>query len=202
PLVGEVKLDAGPPVRRLDHFDPGHTAAAVHQRVPRELARGRHQLGLVYERQPVFRRRAADLLADADDVVSRLDRQLIHQDFPFRISRPFSALSAVRTPLRDSPSSVSVIATAGRMPTMTVSASNSLDIEPIMVSIRPMNESTISTAVMSMITPRAPVTASSSARASWSRTTLSSCRSIWMETKSVVPILRIGTRSIRRGPAS
>ena len=81
----------------------------------------------------------------------------IRTDFPFRISRPFSALSAVRTPLSDSPSSVSVIATAGRMPTMTVSASNSREIDPIMVSIRPMNESTISTAVMSMITPCAPV---------------------------------------------
>jgi hypothetical protein len=35
-----------------------------------------------------------------------------------------------------------------------------------MVSIRPIKESTISTAVMSMITPRAPVAASSSARSS------------------------------------
>ena len=54
----------------------------------------------------------------------------------------------MRTPFSDSPSSVSVMATAGRMPTMTVSASNSRDIEPIVLSIRPMNESTISTPVV------------------------------------------------------
>jgi hypothetical protein len=90
-----------------------------------------------------------------------------------------------------------VIATAGRIPTRTVSASNSREIEPIVVSIRPTKESTISTAVMSMITPLTPVLASSSARSSCSRITLSSCRSIWMETNSVWPILRIGTRSIR-----
>jgi hypothetical protein len=84
----------------------------------------------------------------------------------------------VRTPRSDRPSSVSVMATAGRMPTSTVSASNNRDIDPIMVSIRPMKESTISTAVMSMIRPVAPVAASSTARSSWSRITLSSCRSI------------------------
>ena len=89
------------------------------------------------------------------------------------------------------------MATAGRMPTSTVSASNNREMDPIMVSIRPMKESTISTAVMSMITPVAPVADSSLARSSWSRITLSSCRSIWMETNSVGPILRIGTRSIR-----
>jgi len=65
------------------------------------------------------------LLPNADDVVSGPDRQLIHQARPFSSSKPFSAFSAVRTPRRDRPSSVSVIATAGRMPTRTVSASSS-----------------------------------------------------------------------------
>ena len=39
-------------------------------------------------------------------------------------SMPFSTLSAVRTPGSDSPSSTSVMATAGRMPTTTVRASS------------------------------------------------------------------------------
>src|SRR6185437_12456199 len=195
-FIAELQLDAGPPVTGLDRFDLGHATAAVHQRVPREFARGRYQLGLVDQRQSVLGRHDPHLLAHADDVVSRLDLHLIHQDFPFSISRPFSALSAVRTPVSGSPSSVSVIATAGRMPTMTVSASNSREIEPIMDSIRPMNESTISTAVMSMITPCAPVAASSSARSSCKRMTVSSSSSIWIETNSVCPIFRIGTCSI------
>ena len=59
-----------------------------------------------------------------------------------------------------------VIATAGRMPTRTVSAPNNREMDPIMVSIRPMKESTISTAVMSMITPVARVATSSVARSS------------------------------------
>ena len=66
---------------------------------------------------------------------------------------PRSTLSAVRTPGSDSPSSTSVIATAGRMPTTTVSASSTRDIAAMLPSIRPMNESTISSAEMSMSTP-------------------------------------------------
>ena len=55
------------------------------------------------------------------------------------------------------PSSTSVIATAGRMPTTTVSASSTRDMAAMLPSIRPMNESTISSAEMSISTPRAPV---------------------------------------------
>ena len=69
---------------------------------------------------------------------------------------PRSTSSAVRTPGSDSPSSTSVIATAGRMPTTTVSASSTRDIAAMLASMRPMNESTISSAEMSISTPRAP----------------------------------------------
>ena len=72
---------------------------------------------------------------------------------------PRSTLSAVRTPGSDMPSSTSVIATAGRMPTTTVSASSTRDIAAMLPSMRPMNESTISSAEMSISTPRAPVAA-------------------------------------------
>ena len=72
---------------------------------------------------------------------------------------PRSTLSAVRTPGSDMPSSTSVIATAGRMPTTTVSASSTRDIAAMFPSMRPMNESTISSAEMSISTPRAPVAA-------------------------------------------
>src|SRR6185437_13944715 len=162
-LVGEADPDAALAERRRDHLDPGQAAAAVYQGVAGQLAGCRHHLGLVHQGQASLGRYHPHLLPNADDVVSGPDRQLIHQARPFSSSRPFSAFSAVRTPRRDRPSSVSVIATAGRMPTRTVSASNSREIDPIMASIRPMKESTISTAVMSMITPRAPVAASSSA---------------------------------------
>ena len=68
---------------------------------------------------------------------------------------PFSAFSAVRTPSRLSPSSTSVIATAGRMPTTTVSASRMRDMLAMFPRARPMKESTISRAEMSISTPRA-----------------------------------------------
>ena len=68
---------------------------------------------------------------------------------------PFSTLSAVRTPGSDRPSSTSVIATAGRIPTTTVSASSTRDMAAMLASIRPMNESTISSEEMSIRTPRA-----------------------------------------------
>ncbi len=48
-----------------------------------------------------------------------------------------------------------MIATAGRMPTTTVSASSTRDIAAMLPSMRPMNESTISSAEMSISTPRA-----------------------------------------------
>ena len=63
----------------------------------------------------------------------------------------------MRTPGSDSPSSTSVIATAGCMPTTTVCASSTRAIAAMLPSIRPMNESTISSDEMSISTPRAPV---------------------------------------------
>src|ERR1700678_2003563 len=198
PFVAEADPDAALAVTRPDHLDPGQAAAAVHQGIAGQFAGRGHHLGLVHQGEAAFRGQDPYSLPNTHHVVSRLDRQFIHQVRPFSISRPLSAFRAVRTPRRDRPSSVSVMATAGRIPTMTVSASNNRDMDPIMVSIRPMKESTISTEVMSMITPRAPALASSSARSSCRRSTLSSCRSIWMETKSTPPILTIGTRSIRR----
>ena len=49
------------------------------------------------------------------------------------------------------------MATAGRMPTTTVWASSTRDIPAMLPIIRPMNESTMSSAEMSIKTPRAPV---------------------------------------------
>ena len=66
---------------------------------------------------------------------------------------PRSTSSAVFTPASDMPSSTSVIATAGRMPTTTVSASSTRDICAMFASIRPMNESTTSSDEMSISTP-------------------------------------------------
>ena len=66
---------------------------------------------------------------------------------------PRSTVSAVCTPGRDSPSSTRVMATAGRMPTTTVWASRMRAIAAMLPIIRPMNESTISRAEMSMRTP-------------------------------------------------
>ena len=70
---------------------------------------------------------------------------------------PASTFSAVRTPGSDKPSSTSVMATAGRMPTTTVCASRMRDIAAMLPSMRPMNESTISSAEMSISTPAARV---------------------------------------------
>ena len=62
-----------------------------------------------------------------------------------------------RTPARLRPSSTSVMATAGRMPTTTVRASRMRDMRDRLAIMRPMNESTISSAEMSISTPLAPV---------------------------------------------
>ena len=110
---------------------------------------------------------------------------------------PFSTLSAVRTPGSDSPSSTSVIATAGRMPTTTVRASSTRAMAAMLASMRPMNESTISSAEMSISTPlRArrgdprrsgrPAASSRAGRA---------CRPGCV-TRRQSPILRIGMRSM------
>ncbi len=54
-------------------------------------------------------------------------------------------------------SSTRVMATASRMPTTTVSASSTRESAAVVANNLPMNESTISTAEMSIATPRAPV---------------------------------------------
>jgi hypothetical protein len=68
---------------------------------------------------------------------------------------PRSTFNAVRTPGSDSPSSTSVMATAGCIPTTTVCASRMRAMPAMLEIIRPMNESTISSDEMSSNTPRA-----------------------------------------------
>jgi hypothetical protein len=48
------------------------------------------------------------------------------------------------------------MATAGRMPTTTVCASSTREMAEILAIMRPMNESTISSAEISISTPLAP----------------------------------------------
>ena len=67
---------------------------------------------------------------------------------------PLSTFNAVRTPGKDRPRSTSVMATEGCIPTTTVSASRMRDIAAMLLSMRPMKESTISTEEMSIRTPR------------------------------------------------
>jgi hypothetical protein len=81
---------------------------------------------------------------------------------------PFSTFSAVCTPGRARPSSTSVMATAGCMPTTTVSASSTRAMAAMLPSIRPMKESTISSAEMSISTARACIWTMRSARSSCS----------------------------------
>src|SRR5665213_349231 len=113
---------------------------------------------------------------------------------------PRSTFNAVFTPVSDRPSSTSVMATAGRMPTATVSASRMRDTAAMLSSMRPMKLSTISSAEMSISTPLAPwatilaVKSSSSAVASWS------CISTWTVTSSASPNFNIGMRSISADP--
>ena len=66
---------------------------------------------------------------------------------------PLLTFNAVRTPGRDMPNSTNVIATAGRMPTSTVSASNMRAIAGDIAIIRPMKESTTSRDDISIKTP-------------------------------------------------
>ena len=65
----------------------------------------------------------------------------------------------------------------------------------MVASVRPTNESTMSSALMSMITPWQPVATIRSARSSCSCSATWSSMSIWIETSRISPILRIGTRS-------
>src|SRR5690348_5445353 len=114
-------------------------------------------------------------------------------------SMPRSTLSAVRTPGNERPSSTSVIATAGCMPTTTVTASSTRAIPAMLASMRPMNESTTSSELMSISTPRAPVREIRSVRSSWRVSASWSCMSTWIVTRRNAPILRIGIRSSTSG---
>src|SRR5262245_18111704 len=109
---------------------------------------------------------------------------------------PFSTLRAVRTPGRARPSSTRVMATAGRMPTTTVSASSTRAIAAMLPSMRPMKESTTSRAEMSMRTARARALTMRSARSSCSVMASRSCMSTCTVTRRYSPILRIGMRSM------
>ena len=148
-------------------------AAAVVERVARQLARRGHDLGLVDQAEAERDRALAHRLAHAHDVLRRADRRaqcsprspafslalVLERARPGPARRsqamPFSTLSAVCTPSSDRPSSTSVIATAGCMPTTTVCASSTRAIAAMLASMRPMKESTTSSAEMSISTPRA-----------------------------------------------
>src|SRR3954447_16486253 len=110
------------------------------------------------------------------------------------MAMPRSTVSAVRTPGSVSPRSTSVIATTGRIPTTTVSASSTLAMPAMSDSMRPMKESTSSSEEMSISTPRAPVSAIRWARSSCSAIAIRSCMSTWMLTSSRWPSLRTGMR--------
>ena len=167
------------PAVALDNLDVGPSATAVDQSVARELAGGRDDLGLVNKGKAQLQRRFADVLPHANDVFGCADRKPIRFD---RLSRhwfvqsrrydsrsrsiPRSTFNAVRTPFSESPSSTSVIATEGCMPVTTVAAPSTLDIPAILPSMRPINESTISSEEMSIRTPLARVAAMRSVRSS------------------------------------
>src|SRR5580704_286915 len=110
---------------------------------------------------------------------------------------PLSTFSAVRTPVRESPNSTKVMATAGRMPTTTVTASSTRDMAAMLLSMRPMNESTISSAEMSIMTPRARSATIRLVSSSWSSIANRSCISTWIETRRQSPILSTGISAIR-----
>lgn len=65
------------------------------------------------------------------------------KDFRNKIM-PFSTLKAVRTIVRESPYSTMAIATAGCIPTTTVSPSKIRDMVAILLRMRPRKQSTIS----------------------------------------------------------
>src|SRR4029079_10369752 len=99
-----------------------------------------------------------------DDILFVLQRHYLvvgHHRVRVRLERnicmPRSTSSAVCTPGNSRPSSTRVMATAGRMPTTMVRASRIVDIADMLAIMRPMNESTTSSAEMSMRTPLAPV---------------------------------------------
>jgi hypothetical protein len=111
---------------------------------------------------------------------------------------PRSTSRAVRTPGKDRPSSTKVMATAGRMPVTTVSASSTLAMAAMFAIMRPMNESTMSSAEMSIRTPAAPVERIWVMRSSCSARASRSCMSTWMVTSRKRPMRRMGMRSMGR----
>ena len=202
PVAGRVAVGAAParcpdprplvleqqprrPTRALAPGGRRHPpAAAVIDRVARELAGGGDELRLVDEaeararrdqlpddagaraRRPRRARAATVSRPSGASSVSRLARRVAAA--PRSRAMPRSTFRAVRTPGSDSPSSTSVMATAGRMPTTTVSASSTRAMPAMSASIRPMKESTSSSAEMSISTPRAPVSTIRSVRSSCS----------------------------------
>src|SRR6185312_7042555 len=206
-LVDERQAQA--PARALgERLDLDLAAAAVDHGVARELARGRDDLGLVHQAEPDGLRLLAQELPCPHDVLRRAHRELDaagggalrgpsrdHRDVQARTSSsrrcssamPFSTFSAVCTPSSGRPSSTRVIATDGCIPTTTVCASSTRAIAEMFAIMRPMNESTTSSAEMSIRTPRErsfeifAVRSSCSVRASWS------CMSTWIVTAETAP---------------
>ena len=97
---------------------------------------------------------------------------------------------AVRTPFSSSPSSTSVIATAGWIPTTTICAPSRRTPTAMSFSIRPRNESTVSTTDRSSSTPCRAACAPAARTASvWSARASRSCRSSRTVATSVSPML-------------
>src|SRR4030095_615512 len=160
-LEGEAQPD---PLALRRRVCTHRAAAAVIHGVARQLTGRRHDLRLVHQAEPQLDRQRPHQLADQHDVLRRPHRSrlLVRHDAPFGApwsevrssSIPLSTFRAVRTPGSESPSSTSVMATAGCMPTTTVSASSTRDMAAMLPIMRPMNESTTSSEEMSMSTPR------------------------------------------------
>ena len=74
----------------------------------------------------------------------------------------------------------------------TVSAARLMGADCIISGIRPMKESTISSAEMSIITPRARLATMRTVRSSCSASARRSCISTWIDTNRQSPICRIG----------
>src|SRR5580698_10572278 len=94
------------------------------------------------------------------------------------------------------PSSTRVMATAGCMPTTTVSAPKTRDIAAMFASMRPMKESTISSEELSISTPAEPQSEMRCATSSCNCMASLSCMSTWMVISRNGPMRRIGILSI------
>src|SRR5439155_55190 len=135
--------------------------AGVLQDVARQLAGGGDDLGPLHHAEPggagvvahqLARAKEVRLVADAAGGPRRprrphLEAGRAHRAFVARCSRwrrsiPLPALRAVWTCCMSTPSSMSVIATAGWMPTTTASAPSRRTIATMRAMTRAMNEST------------------------------------------------------------